>query len=120
MPPPQQFGPPPGQGQGTNGLAVASLVLGILSFFCVGLITGPIAVILGFVGRNKANKELNGNGAGMALAGIITGGIAFILSLVFLFVVVLGSNEVINDLEIDTDPSNGVCDPNRFLQDPDC
>lgn len=47
-----------------NGFAVASLVLGIVSF-CLGPFTGVIGSILGFVGLGKPT------GKGMATAGII-------------------------------------------------
>ena len=126
MPPPQpQYGATAAP-QGTNGLAVASLILGILSFFCVGLLAGPLAVILGFLGRKKANEEMGGNGAGMALGGIITGLIGFLLSgMLFLTFFVWTDNvadEIQNNLdtEINSDPSDGECDFDRFLQDPDC
>ena len=64
----------PAQG---NGIAVAAMVLGIVSlalFFIpiVGLICGLIGFILGFSGLSKANR-LGGKGKGMAIAGIVTG-----------------------------------------------
>ncbi len=125
MPPQQPYGAAPQQGQGTNGLAVAALILGILSFFCIGIIAGPLAVILGILGRKKANEEMNGNGAGMALAGIITGVLGFLLSgfLVLTTFVLTDSvaDQIEQDLnEMNTDPSDGECDFDRFIQDPDC
>jgi hypothetical protein len=57
--------------QQTNGLAVASLVLGIVWVFGLGSI---LAVIFGFVARRQI-RESGGrqSGEGMALAGIILG-----------------------------------------------
>lgn len=59
---PYQQGPP----QGTNGLAIASLILGILSMIL-------FSVILGFVALRQI-KERNQNGRGLAIAGIAISG----------------------------------------------
>lgn len=64
---------------GTNGKAIASLVLGILSLFCCGFISGIAAIILG----KQAQQEtaISGqNGAGLAQAGFILGIIGTVLS----------------------------------------
>jgi hypothetical protein len=55
------------------GLAVTSMVLGILSLCCLGPVTGLPALVCGLVALNKINHS-NGtlNGRGQALAGIIT------------------------------------------------
>lgn len=69
-------GPPPGwipnpvpPTNTTNGLAIASLVLGILWLAGIGSI---LAVVFGFVAR-KQIRARHQNGNGMALAGIILG-----------------------------------------------
>lgn len=65
---------------GTNGKAIASLVLGILSLFCCGFISGIAAIILG----KQAQQEtaISGqNGAGLAQAGFILGIIGTVLSI---------------------------------------
>ncbi|MEV5411782.1 DUF4190 domain-containing protein [Thermopolyspora sp. NPDC052614] len=56
---------------GTNGLAIASLILGILGFFTCG-ITSVLAVVFGHVavGQIKRSGE---QGHGMAVAGLIMG-----------------------------------------------
>jgi len=71
-----------------DGYAVASLVCGILSFFL--FFTAIPAVILGFValGRFKRDPQFR-TGKGMAIAGIIIGGL-FIL-LILLLIVILAS-----------------------------
>ena len=57
--------------QSTNGLAVASLVLGIIWVFGLGAI---LAVIFGFVARRQIRQSGGHQGGdGMALAGIILG-----------------------------------------------
>ena len=55
----------------TNGLAIASLVLGILCVWWVGSI---LALIFGYVARGQI-RESNGSqgGNGMAIAGIVLG-----------------------------------------------
>lgn len=63
--------PPLQQQEKTSGLAIASLVLGILGL-CGGLILGIPAVICGHLAKNKI-KATGEKGAGMALAGLIMG-----------------------------------------------
>ena len=73
----------------TNGLAVASLVIGILALISslfvaiFGGILGIISLILGSVSKNQI-RESHGSqgGEGMATAGNVLGVIAIILSLV--------------------------------------
>lgn len=64
-------GPPP-----SNMAATASLVLGILAFFCLG-ITAPFALIFGLIGLKNAGKT--GTGKGMALAGLGLGAVGLLV-----------------------------------------
>jgi hypothetical protein len=71
-----------------NGLGIAALVVAIIallgSFTIVGgILGGVIALILGVIGRSRA-KSGEANNGGVALAGIILGVIAIIVSLVFI------------------------------------
>lgn len=78
-PSPGQWAPPPGgpyapqQGytpaRATNGLAIASMVLGILWIYWVGSI---LALIFGYIAKRQI-AERNEAGAGMATAGIVLG-----------------------------------------------
>jgi hypothetical protein len=84
-PPPGQYPPgqypqgqyPPGYPQPpyaperTSGAAIASLVLGFVGF-CIPLIGGLVAVILGLVGIASTGKP-NVKGRGLAIAGLILG-----------------------------------------------
>lgn len=78
--------------QQQNGLAIASLVCGILTLvlgFCcgfIGLIPGIAALVTGYLGLKKAD-ELGGSGKGMAIAGMVLGGIGFVISLLFALVI---------------------------------
>lgn len=109
-------------------MAIAALVLGLLSLvgtlFCgAGVLFGAIAIVLGVLGVRKANELVGQPQRGVAIAGIVTGALGVLASLVFIVVVfLLGSgSSVEEDFEgINTDPSDGVCDQSRFLQDPDC
>jgi len=59
---PQQQPPMPGK-----GLAIASMVLGIISLLCFPIITGTLGIIFGGVSRSK------GCTSPMAIAGIVCG-----------------------------------------------
>lgn len=83
------YGDPPPYGMpGTpprNGLGTAALILGILALLGTitvigGVLLGVIAVVLGFLGRGRAARGEASNG-GSALAGLICGAIATVLSL---------------------------------------
>jgi hypothetical protein len=58
----------------SSGLAIASLVLGILSICAASVLTGIPAVICGHIALNRINQS-NGTigGKGMAIAGLILG-----------------------------------------------
>lgn len=75
--------PPANHGTRTDPLAIWSLVLGILSWFCFSILTGIPAIICGHrsLGRIRKNPMLGGKG--MAITGLALGyiGTAFILIL---------------------------------------
>ena len=70
-----------------SGLAVTSLVLGILGVATCGitvLLSAPIGLILGFTAMHKIGKSHGQlRGKGLALAGIITSGVAIVLIPIF-------------------------------------
>jgi len=67
----------------SNQLAVTSLVLGIVSLFCLGLLAGIPAVILGHLAYNRARKQPDQyGGAGLAIAGFVTGYASVITTLI--------------------------------------
>lgn len=66
-------------GQKAGGMAVASLVLGILAFLTCGL-TSLIGLILGIISLVKiGNKKESQSGRGMAIAGTVLSGINILL-----------------------------------------
>lgn len=68
----------------TNGLAIASMVLGILWLYWVGSV---LALIFGYVARNQIKRH-DQAGDGMAIAGIVLGWVGVGL---FLFFVALAA-----------------------------
>jgi hypothetical protein len=88
-PPPPNGGPvgqpnPPAAG-GSNGLATAALVCGIVGFFCV--VPAILALIFGYRARNQIDASGGAqSGRGLATAGIVLGWIWIgltVLSLAF-------------------------------------
>ncbi|MGW0802884.1 DUF4190 domain-containing protein [Nonomuraea sp. NPDC002799] len=69
-----QYGPPP---RSTNGMAVASLVLGIIGLIFCGITSIP-GVILGHIALNKI-KSTGEEGHGMAVGGLVTSYITVVL-----------------------------------------
>lgn len=73
---------PPVAPAATNGLAVAGLVVGIVAFFSgwvpvFGLAVGIAAVILSILGIRKGGSQ-----KGLAIAGLVTGGLGLLWALV--------------------------------------
>ena len=81
-----------------NGLAVASFIVGLVAFMsgwlpCWGLLAGSAAIVLGAIALKK------GTGKGLSIAGIVTGGIAALTSIIFtiFFIVALTAGTAIVD-----------------------
>lgn len=66
-----------------TGMAVTSLVLGILSCACFGILVGIPAIILGHIAYNRARKLPDQYGGGrLALVGFVTGYASLIMTVV--------------------------------------
>lgn len=63
-----------------TGLAIASMVCGIISFFCFAYIMGILGIVFGAVAKSKGCKS------GMATAGIVCGILGIVLWLLIQFV----------------------------------
>lgn len=91
MPPPgQPYGPYPqpvpwAMSRPTNGMAVASMVLGILWLYWIGSI---LALIFGYIARRQI-RERGESGNGMAIAGIVLGWVGVGVALVLLVVLLI-------------------------------
>jgi hypothetical protein len=69
----------------TDGLAIASLVIGILSLVCtvacLGIVLGPTAAIMGFISRQRVASSGGALGGGtLALIGLVLGILGFVAS----------------------------------------
>ena len=73
------------------GLAITSLVCGILGFFCCGVILGIVAIVTGIIAKDKGYK------GAMATVGFVLGIISLILCLA-LTVITLADPEFLNEV----------------------
>ncbi len=89
--------PPPGREPPTSGLAVASLVLGILGIVQVLPVVGSaLALLLGYMARSDIRDRPQAlSGAGLATAGIILGWIGVGLWVLGALALVLGLTGVL-------------------------
>lgn len=86
--------------QKQNGLAIAGFVVSLVStIVCCGSFN-LIGLILSIIGLVKA-KDYNGNGKGMAIAGIVICAVVMVLSIILYVVLVSAGtwSEIINDVE---------------------
>jgi hypothetical protein len=59
------------QARSSNGMAIASLVCGIVGLVVLWVVLSPLAIIFGGIGLSRANRGASGRG--MAIAGIVLG-----------------------------------------------
>lgn len=86
----------------SKGLAITSLILGIVSFFCCGPVSSIVGLVLGIMSRKK-----NSSDNGMATAGIVLSIIALVLWIAILIwsIVMTGSimgliENIMNDANV--------------------
>ncbi len=102
------YQPPPaapagaGGGTATNGMAIAALVFGILSFVCLPFLGPVLAVVFGLVGLSKAKQT--GSGRGMSIAGIVLGILGLLVAIIATVVIVLAADEAADDIAGNADP----------------
>ena len=71
----------------TSGMAVASMVCGIIGLFLFGIILGPLAIIFGCVAKGRiSEKPLELQGNCQATAGIVCGILATVVWVVIVIV----------------------------------
>ena len=82
---------PPATGSVNQTIPIISLILGIVSICCyISPLTGLIAVILGFMGMKNANNDpQHYGGKGLAIAGMITGGLFFLIGVAYYVIIIL-------------------------------
>lgn len=84
--------------------------------FGFGVLLGLLGVVFGAIGMKKADRLPGRHNRAQGLAGVLTGIAGIVFGLLFIALLVSGAG----DVEINSDPSDGFCDEERFLQDPDC
>ena len=78
------------------GMAIASLVMGIVSILgalplsFITIVVALVGLILGIIALRKVRKG-TGGGKGMAIGGVVTSAIGFILSAVVLVLLIIGT-----------------------------
>lgn len=81
--------PPASQMPGTNGMAIAALIVSLVA-------CGPVGLILGLVSLSQI-KKTGEQGRGMAIAGVVIGVISTIAIIAVGIVLIVAANEVAND-----------------------
>jgi hypothetical protein len=92
------------------------MVLGILWIYWIGSV---LALVFGYVAKGQIQRSAGRQtGRGMAIAGIVLGwiGVGFLA----LFIVAIAFSDDDGFDGINSDPSDGICNEERFLEDPDC
>jgi len=109
--------PPPGVvvANPENGVGTASLILSILSFFCLPYIGSILGIILGRIGIKKAREGRATNG-GVAKAGFWIGIVGLILAvigtIIAIIVIVIGVGVVSDSLDKANNSKTGLSDGN--------
>jgi hypothetical protein len=80
--------------QRTDGLAIASLVIGIISIVCsvgcLGIVLGPTAAIMGFISRQRIATSGGAMGGGvLAVVGLVLGIVGFVASVSWFFYIIV-------------------------------
>jgi hypothetical protein len=73
---------PPAAPQKAGGLSIASLICGIASVTCFGILAGIPAIVTGHLAMGKVKRGEAG-GRGLALAGLIMGYISIAFTIIF-------------------------------------
>lgn len=91
-------GPVPGR---YNGMAIASLVLGIVGIFFNGLYLVPsiLAIIFGILGRSQIRRDPSQRGMGMATAGLVLGIVFLVLYLLVIILMLAAWRQVASELD---------------------
>lgn len=94
------YNPNQNPNQNSSGLSIAALVCGIVSIlgFCcctpIGILCGIAGIVLGII-----SKKNNNEGAGMALAGIITGAVGVVGSIIWIIIGSAFNNDFMAELQ---------------------
>jgi hypothetical protein len=70
--------------------ARTAMIVSIIGIFCVGIILGPVGIVLGLGAKRNMRASGNLEGDGMATAAVVIGSIVIGLYVLFVFLAVLG------------------------------
>ncbi|MEX2503561.1 MAG: DUF4190 domain-containing protein [Egicoccus sp.] len=105
---------------GSDGVAIAALVIGILSLltavFVIGGLGGVIALVLGLVALGRIKRNRSG-GRGMAITGIVTGALAIIVAILVVVFSVSLFGGMFSDFEQCMQENNDEAFCTRQLED---
>lgn len=107
--------PPSGGSSASNGPATTSMILGIISLVCLGIVTGIPAIIFGVIGKKKA-AEMNGEGSGQAIAGLVLGIIGTVWSVIAIIIFILAAataDTATSDIKKSIDKANKEYDAKK-------
>ena len=90
---PQQYAVRAAQDKTLPIVSLVTGILGLLLFCCyLGFPLGAAAMITGYIGMNNANSNpTQYGGKELAIIGMVLGGIAFFVNLIFVFLAIIGS-----------------------------
>ncbi|OFW70358.1 MAG: hypothetical protein A2V52_05650 [Actinobacteria bacterium RBG_19FT_COMBO_54_7] len=87
VPPPPAFRRPI---PATSGLAIASLILGLLSFMCLPIAGAVLAIVFGFIARGQIKRSAGSlEGKGMSTAGISLGFVNLVIIIILATISIL-------------------------------
>ncbi|HWJ97476.1 MAG TPA: YceI family protein [Acidimicrobiales bacterium] len=92
----------PGRARGYNGLAIASLVLGIIWLGGLGAL---LAVVLGLVGLSQI-KRSGDKGRGVAIAGVVLGAIGLLVPITAVGILIASNRDDPPELSVDNGSSD--------------
>lgn len=102
----------PQPGGKTSGLAIGALVVGIVSVCLawipfLGFVVAAVAVILGAIGLKNINRDPQVGGQGLAVAGLVIGGLMALWGLLYIILFLLGIADFLQALD-DMEQENAV------------
>lgn len=81
---------------GSNGLAIAAMIVGIASVaLCMFVVPAIVGLVLGIVALGQAKKGASGRG--MAIAGVVTSAVGLALGVVFIIIGMVSDGSTADD-----------------------
>lgn len=107
-----------------NGMAVASMIVAIVSFFlaffAIGGLGGIVAVVLGIIALRRIRDDGTQGGRGMAITGIAVGALSILIGIVAVLIIAFVGNALDQGSTGVTDFFECIEEEARTGQDLDC